>query len=100
MEKVGNQARSVKYDSLNSPGEWAIVFFVMLISFILTWYAIQYVYSPTPRSESPSIITSYKRQGCVQNPDYIPGNLLIWEQDRLKYIPFDSFDHQIVLFCP
>jgi len=73
--------------------------FVMIISFIITWYGIQYVYTPTPSSETPAIITMYKRQGCTRHPDAIPGNLLIWE-DGLKYVPFDSFDHQIVLFCP
>jgi hypothetical protein len=72
----------------------------MFISFIATWFLIQPFYTPTPRSESPSIIENYKRQGCTPNPDFIPGNILVWEQDRLKYIPFDNFDHQIVLFCP
>ena len=124
MEQVGNQADSVSrtatsrergYDSLNSPGEWATVFFVILVSFIITWYGIQYLYTPTPRSETPAVVDAYKRQGCTRHPGeasppYIPGNLLIWEDGRgdtgrgdtgrLRYVPFDSFDHQIVLFCP
>lgn len=43
----------------------------------------------------------YKRQGCTLHPDFIPGNLLIYE-DGYKYIPFDDTwqKHTIVYFCP
>ena len=111
MEQVGNQADSVSrtatsrergYDSLNSPGEWATVFFVILVSFIITWYGIQYLYTPTPRSESPAVVDAYKRQGCTQNPDFIPANIVIWEDERIKFVPFDENWHtySIVLWCP
>ena len=73
---------------------------VGLLSFTITWYAMQYVYTPIPRSETQSILKIYESQGCVRNPDFIPANIVIWEDERLKFVPFDSFDHQIALFCP
>lgn len=54
-------------DSLDTAGEWAVVF----LSFIITWYAVQYVYSPPMKSEGISIIHAYKSQGCVAKPDFI-----------------------------
>jgi hypothetical protein len=106
VEQIGHQANRVTsrdtYDSLNTPGEWAVVFLVMFISFIFTWFAIQAFYTPTPRSESPSILKMYESQGCVRSPDFIPANLVIWQKDRIKYVPFDDnwTTYQIVLFCP
>lgn len=90
----------MKYDAADTPGEWAIIIISMTISFIVAWYLMQYIYTPTPRSESPGILKLYKEQGCTLEPDFIPANILVWESGKFKYIPFDSFEHEIVLFCP
>ena len=73
----------------------------MTFSFVVTWYLLQYVYTPTPRSETPSILQMYEDQGCVRNPDFIPANLVIWE-NKIKYVPFDEnwTTYRIVYFCP
>lgn len=95
-------SRERGYDSLSTHGEWAVVFAVMLMSFIVTWFVVQAVYTPTPRSETPSIVQMYEDQGCVRSPDFIPANLVIWQDDRIKYVPFDDnwTTYKIVLFCP
>lgn len=73
----------------------------MIFSFILTWYALQYIYTPTPRSETSSILKTYENQGCVRKPDFIPSNLVIWDE-RIKFVPFDEnwTQYKIVYFCP
>lgn len=93
-------------DSLNTPGEWAVVFLSLIISFIITWYAVQYVYSPPMKSEGINIIHAYKSQGCVAKPDFIATTAVAWT-DHYKQIDFtDAWNGymngelQIVLFCP
>jgi hypothetical protein len=84
---------------------WRMLWLVVgLISFITCWYTLQYFYTPTPRSETASILTLYERQGCVTNPDFIPSNLVVWDSDKHKvvYVPFDEnfVNYKIVYFCP
>lgn len=73
----------------------------MIFSFILTWYALQYIYTPTPRSETSSMLEMYENQGCTRTPDFIPSALVIWDE-RIKFVPFDEnwTTYKIVYFCP
>lgn len=72
-----------------------------ITTFIITWYLMQYIYTPTPRSETSSILRTYEKQGCVRNPDFIPSNLVIWD-DKIQFVPFDEnwTEYKIVYFCP
>lgn len=73
---------------------------IVIVSFIVTWYVMQHVYTPT-YSETPSILQMYEDQGCVRNPDFVPSALVIWD-GNIKYVPFDDDWHtyKIVYFCP
>lgn len=69
---------------------------------MITWYVMQYFYTPTPRSEAPDILKLYEDQGCTLQPDFIPGNALLWD-DGFKYVSFEQAwqtPNSIVFFCP
>lgn len=71
------------------------------MSFIITWYGLQYVYTPTPKSVVRSHYDLFEDQGCTLSPDFIPSGLVIWDE-RLQYVPFDDnwTTYEIVYFCP
>ncbi len=95
----------VKYDAADTIGEWVIIFFSLVFSFIVTWYIMQYLYEPSIRSDVTIIEQGYKNAGCTLKPDFIPKTAVMWD-NGYKQKPFDVAWNEylnggtLVLFCP
>jgi len=78
----------------------------MVVSYIVVWYGMQYVYPPPLANDGTNIVRAYKNAGCVEQPDFIPSTAIMWEKGGYKQKDFDTAWREyleggtLVLFCP
>lgn len=90
---------------VDTVSEWLTIFCSLIISFVITWYGMQYLYHPPLKSEGSNIVRAYKNAGCVEKPGFIPSTAVMWD-NGYKQKPFDVAWNEylnggtLVLFCP